>query len=213
MYYLDPFKIFFKGLLEWVGVQTVYICEFDVLSFCDVVFMSLGSSQRWDATAQGAIISTNSNSCPVEVVILGKRWSPEVGLLKIRQRQRMWNEPTKFRFGNFKYLWCKEKIFSVVPFFAWIIAVSETKAVWCLSWDKMIWAPAYSWKCQMVIGQGWIALKPEYCIRERQLVRSQNRLSYARGWVKRGGGGRATEAGMESRGREWGAQEEETERR
>lgn len=39
----------------------------------------------------------------------------------------------------------------------------------------------------MVIGQGWIALKPEYCIRERQLVRSQNRLSYERGWMRRGG--------------------------
>lgn len=62
----------------------------------------------------------------------------------------------------------------------------------------------------MVIGQGWIALKPEYCIRERQLVRSQNRLSYERGWVRRGGGGRrrAVATGMESRGREWGAQEE-----
>lgn len=40
----------------------------------------------------------------------------------------------------------------------------------------------------MVIGQGWIALKPEYCIRARQLVRSQNRLSYERGWMRRGGG-------------------------
>lgn len=63
----------------------------------------------------------------------------------------------------------------------------------------------------MVIGQAWIALKPEYCIRERQLVRSQNRLSYERGWVRRRGGGGAGEAvdtGMESRGREWGAQEE-----
>lgn len=39
----------------------------------------------------------------------------------------------------------------------------------------------------VVIGQGWIALKLEYCIRERQLVRSQNRLSYERGWAERGG--------------------------
>lgn len=96
----------------------------------------------------------------------------------------------------------------------WNIAVFETEAVWCLSSDKMIPAPAYSWKCQMVIGQGWIAVKPEYCIRERQLVRSQNRLSYERGWVRRRRGGedrrerereREVETGMESRGREWGA--------
>lgn len=52
------------------------------------------------------------------------------------------------------------------------------------------------------MGQGWIALKPEYCIREKQLVRSQNRLSYERGWVKRERRGREVGTGMESRGGE-----------
>lgn len=52
----------------------------------------------------------------------------------------------------------------------------------------------------VVIGQGWIALKPEYCIRERQLVRSQNRLSYERGWAGRGGGERECKHEARARG-------------
>lgn len=59
----------------------------------------------------------------------------------------------------------------------------------------------------VVIGQGWIALKPEYCIRERQLVRSQNRLSYERGWAGRGGRRESASTRQERGGHVWGGGE------
>lgn len=59
-------------------------------------------------------------------------------------------------------------------------AAPKTEAV-CLVDDMSASVLTEMPNTNVVIGQGWIALKLEYCIRERQLVRSQNRLSYERG--------------------------------